>query len=81
LGQLGNAPRTLPGARGPWMQFFDASIQKNFRLSEKRQLQFRVDALNAFNHPVFKNYPNVQNGTDIFSQPSGNNLSTAEYNT
>jgi hypothetical protein len=81
LGQFGTAPRALDGARGPWQQLFDASFQKNFKLGEKRRLQFRLDALNAFNHPVFKNYPNVGNGTDIFSQPSGNNISATEYNT
>jgi hypothetical protein len=83
LGQYGNAPRTLDGARGPWQQLFDASLQKNFRLGESKQrIQFRVDALNAFNHPVFKVYPNVGGGTDIFNNPpTATNPSNAEYNT
>jgi hypothetical protein len=81
LGQLGNAPRTLDGARGPWQQFFDLSIQKNFRLGEgKRRLQFRADLLNAFNHPVFRVGPN-NSFTDFMSQPSGSNLSSGDYNT
>lgn len=80
LGQLGNAPRTLDAARGPWQQFFDVSIQKNFALSERRHLQFRVDLLNAFNHPVFRVGPN-NTFTDLMSQPSGNAISSGDYDT
>ena len=60
LGQLGTAPRTLDSVRGPWDQFFDLSIQKNFNIGEsgKRRVQFRVDALNALNHPTFRVFPN-----------------------
>ena len=59
LGELGNAPRTLDGARGPWAQFFDRLGAEELPLGEKRQaaLQFRVDALNVFNHPVFRVLP------------------------
>src|SRR5947209_8041675 len=55
-GELGNAARTL-AIRGPMQKFFDASLQKNFNFpgkwgaDGKRRIQFRVDALNAFNHP------------------------------
>jgi len=81
LGQLGTAPRTLDGVRGPWQQYFDLSIQKNFRLGEgKRRLQFRMDALNAFNHPVFQVYPNNAGGADFMGAPSTATLSTASYN-
>ena len=53
------------------MRYFDLSIQKSFKLGEgKRQLQFRVDLLNAFNHPNFR-VGNGQNFTDLFSQPTG----------
>lgn len=65
-GQLGNAPRTLSGLTGPMVQTMDLSVQKNIPLGEKRRLQFRVDALNALNHPVFRTAPNVGGGTDIF---------------
>jgi hypothetical protein len=83
LGALGNAPRTLDGARGPWQPFFDASLQKTFKLhGEKYRLQFRVDALNAFNHPVFAVYPSNQGGADFMSNaPSASTLTTAAYNT
>jgi hypothetical protein len=81
LGALGNAPRTLDGARGPWQDYFDFSIQKSFRLGEsgKRRLQFRVDALNLFNHPVFAVYPNNAGGADFMGAPSTAALSTASY--
>jgi len=81
LGQLGDAPRTLDGVRGPWDQFFDFSVQKNFRLGEKRRLQFRVDLLNAFNHPTFAVYPNNAGGADFIGAPSTATLTTAAYNT
>ena len=74
LGQLGNAPRSLDGARGPWNQYYDQSIQKNWNLGEgKRKLQFRVDFLNAFNHPNFRVLPNNSGNTDVW----GNTVSTA----
>jgi hypothetical protein len=81
LGALGTAPRTLDGARGPWAQFLDLSVQKNFRLGEKRRLQFRVDALNLLNHPVFRTFPNNAGGTDFNGAPSTAVLSAADYNT
>ncbi len=65
-GQLGNAPRTLAGLTGPLVQTLDLSVQKSIRLGEKRRMQFRVDALNALNHPVFRTAPNVGGGTDLF---------------
>jgi hypothetical protein len=82
LGSLGTAPRTLDSVRGPWQQRFDGSIQKSFRLGEgKRRLQFRVDALNVLNHPVFAVYPNNGGGADYMGAPSTANLTTANYNT
>jgi hypothetical protein len=82
LGSFGDAPRTLDGARGPWAQTFDLSVQKNFRIGEsgKRRLQFRVDFLNAFNHPLFRTYPNNAGGTDFMGAPSTGTISTSSYN-
>ena len=81
LGQLGTAPRTLDSVRGPWMDFLDLSIQKNFAIGEKRRLQLRMDALNAFNHPTFAVYPNNAGGADFMGAPSTATLTTAAYNT
>lgn len=57
-GSLGNAPRTLD-IRAPMQQYFDFSIQKDFRLpyisnEGKRRVQLRMDLLNAFNRPNFR---------------------------
>ena len=61
---------------------FDGSIQKSFRLGEgKRRIQFRVDALNVLNHPVFSVYPNNGGGADYMGAPSTANITTAAYNT
>ena len=65
-GQIGNAPRTLSMATGPMVQTLDMSVQKSWRIGEKRSIQLRVDALNVLNHPVFRNVPDVGGGTDIF---------------
>lgn len=82
IGQLGSAPRSLDGARGPWARYFDANIQKNFRIGEgKKRIQFRMDLLNAFNHPVFRVYPNSGGGTDLMGAPSTAALTAADYNT
>jgi hypothetical protein len=51
---------SLPGTRGalgqrvvegPGQWRFDANVSKTIRISETRTMQFRVDALNVFNHP------------------------------
>src|SRR5262249_14718820 len=57
-GSLGTAPRTLD-VRAPMQQFFDFSFQKNFPFpfkdnEGKRRINFRVDLINAFNHPTFR---------------------------
>jgi hypothetical protein len=70
-GQLGDAPRTLAMATGPMIQTLDVSMQKTWRINEKWSVQFRMDALNLLNHPVFRNTPDSGGGTDIFgSYPS-----------
>jgi hypothetical protein len=66
-GSLGNAPRTLD-IRAPLQEFADFSIQKNFGFpfskDSKRRINFRVDFINAFNHPNFRygNTGNTPNG-------------------
>jgi hypothetical protein len=83
LGALGTAPRTLDGVRGPWSQTFNMSLQKDFYLGEghRRRLQFRADALNALNHPVFAVYPNNAGGADFMGAPSTAALNATDYNT
>jgi len=56
-GSLGSAPRTLD-VRAPLQEYFDFSIQKSFPFpfskEGKRRINFRVDFINAFNHPNFR---------------------------
>jgi hypothetical protein len=52
--------------RGPWFNGWDASIFKNFKLSEALKLQIRVEALNVDNHP---NFDGIQ--TDLDSSNFG----------
>jgi len=59
IGQLGNIG--VFSYRGPRVFYADASILKNFALTERAKLQFRMDAFNVFNHPVL-GFNNNQNG-------------------
>jgi trimeric autotransporter adhesin len=52
IGNLGNAPRTLDGCRGPGYKNMDASIFKDFHL-ERVTIQFRAEAFNVTNTPLF----------------------------
>jgi hypothetical protein len=63
-GSLGNSSRTLD-VRAPMQQYFDLSVQKSFDLpfigdEGRRRINFRVDLINAFNHPTFR-YNNTGN--------------------
>jgi len=58
---------------GPRRQTIDFLINKHFRISEKRELQFRTEIFNILNHPNFE-APNL-NFRRIFDG-SGNLLST-----
>ncbi|HVR26500.1 MAG TPA: TonB-dependent receptor [Candidatus Polarisedimenticolia bacterium] len=73
LGVTSGSPFTDPGVgnignvgvfsyRGPRVFYADASILKNFGITERLKLQFRMDAFNVFNHPVL-GFTNNQTGT------------------
>ena len=81
-GQFGNAPRTIDAARWPTFYLLDLSLQKKFKLGGegKRYLEFRVDAINAFNHPLFQFGRDSDNGEVFTGAPSENTFSTTEYN-
>ena len=59
---LGNQVRTwpfrFPTLRGPRQNNVDIALIKDTRISEGKNLQFRLEALNAANHPYFPN-PNM----------------------
>ncbi len=52
-GTFGNAGVSI--LRGPSFQNWDAALFKNFRISERLNAQFRVEAFNFPNHPVLSN--------------------------
>jgi len=50
-GNIGNAGYN--SLRGPAGFYTDLSVMKNFAITERVKAQFRMDAFNAFNHPVY----------------------------
>jgi hypothetical protein len=71
-GTLGNAPRSL-NIRPPRQEYFDFSLSKDFPWpfssnEGKRKINFRVDLINAFNHPNFRyfNTGNTPSGLGTF---------------
>jgi len=50
IGNLGNVG--VNSYRGPRAFFADAAIFKDFSVTERVKMQFRMDAFNLFNHPV-----------------------------
>jgi hypothetical protein len=65
----GTSPRNL-AFRGPGMSMFDAALLKSFRVTEGQRFEFRLEAQNAFNHPVFSD-PNGSFGSTSFGQITG----------
>jgi hypothetical protein len=83
-GSLGNSSRTID-VRAPTQQLFDLSVQKTWNLpwiggEGKRKINFRVDLLNALNHPTFR-YNNTGNTPFGFGTlPTETPITLAEYN-
>ena len=48
-----NGPSLLPVAYGPAFFNWDMSIFKNFKITESKNLQFRIQAYNFLNHPLY----------------------------
>ena len=59
--------RTVEGP-GQWR--FDANLQKSFKISESKALQFRMDARNILNHPE-PNAPTLSINTTNFGTING----------
>ena len=62
-----NGPTLLPVAYGPAFFNSDLGLFKNFQISESKKLQFRVQAYNFLNHPLWS-FPNNNNLTLQFKQ-------------
>jgi len=61
LTQVGpNGPTVLPAIYGPAFFNADLGLFKNFPIKESMKLQFRVDAFNFLNHPLWS-----FNGTNL----------------
>jgi len=69
---FGNAPRTLPRARGPGLRNADMSMFKNVVLKREQNvyLQIRGEAFNVTNTPIFAD-PNVTVGSTSFGVITG----------
>jgi hypothetical protein len=50
-GKLGSCP--ISSERGPGLRQIDMSLSKKFAIAERDSLEFRFDAINAFNTPIF----------------------------
>ena len=65
-GTFGNIARTLD-MRGPGQANWDMSVFKSISITEKFKGQFRAEALNAFNTPMFA-APNTSFGSSSFGR-------------
>jgi hypothetical protein len=63
---FGNLGRTI-GMRGPGQANWDLSVFKNMAIKETLKAQFRCEALNALNTPLFYG-PNVSFGSSTFGK-------------
>ena len=61
----GNSARTIPGVTSDGIVNFDASLFKDFKVTERVALQFRAETFNTFNHVTFEE-PNRTVGTALF---------------
>jgi len=77
---IGNTPPTL--TYGPGMENLDLSVSKTFKVAERKSLEIRADAYNAFNHfnpanpnsSLTFNYTNGQQTNAAFGQITGTQL-------
>jgi len=62
-GSFGTAGRNI--LIGPGVSLWDFSLQKNFRVTERQQLQFRFDLFNFLNHPNYNTPVNTANAANF----------------
>lgn len=79
-----NGPTTIPVSYGPAFFNSDLGLFKNFQIKESMKLQFRIQAYNFLNHPLWSfNGSNLalsftQNGDGTFKNTSPNFGTTTE---
>lgn len=72
--QYGENPNIeYTGIRQPSVQQFDVSLSKSFVIVENVKLQLRLEAFNAFNHPLWTGYDNgvFDSGFGAIYKPNG----------
>jgi hypothetical protein len=74
---LGDAPRAVGSVRSPSHFTTDLSVGKQFRIREEMNFEFRVEARNAFNHPVFA-APDTSIGDDTFGKVQSTSVGPRE---
>ncbi len=74
-----NGPTLLPVSYGPAFFNSDLAVFKNFDIKESRKLQFRVQAYNFLNHPLYS-FPSGSNLTLQFTQDPGTQQITQANN-
>jgi hypothetical protein len=67
---FGNMSRTHPNLRKDWTRNLDFSMFKNFRFTERWNLQFRAEAFNITNTPIFS-APNLNVESGAFGTITG----------
>jgi len=67
---FGNLGRTLTAVRGDSARHIDFSMFKSFRPTERLGVQFRAEAFNLMNTPLFSR-PNVTAGSALFGVVTG----------
>lgn len=68
FGQIGTARRRF--FHGPGINNFDLALLKNMKFAESKELQFRVEAFNLFNHAQFNNPNGSINADSTFTGPN-----------
>ncbi|HXJ90792.1 MAG TPA: TonB-dependent receptor [Candidatus Binatia bacterium] len=74
---MGNAPRALGGMRTPWQFATNLSLGKQFPIHEEMYLEFRIEAQNALNHPVFQG-PDTQVDDSEFGKITSTSIGPRE---
>ena len=64
VGTFGDCSPQLSGLRSPRYTDLDASVHKDFLITERFHVQFRTDFINAFNHVQY-NAPNMSLGSTM----------------
>ena len=77
---LGNAPRTLPGARSPRMFYADMNATKGISFRERYKLNLSATATDVFNHAGYSLFGSTQVYGSQTNTTSGASAPSISYN-